>query len=224
MKFFFIFIAMVLMQGAHAQSYPAKPVKVIVPYPAGAVGDIMIRIVGERLNAILGQAFVIENRAGGGGLAATEAVANAAPDGYTLLFNGPNHVTNLGLYKKVPYDPVADFTPIVNVGTSQTVFVAHASTGFKTLQQFIDAAKAKPMDLNYASSGSGTGTHLSMEMLMRATDVKLTHVPFRGGTPAATAIVSGQVHVGFTTPPLVKTFIADGRLYPLVIGGSKRLS
>src|SRR4030081_368339 len=102
MKLFFVFIAMVLMQGAHAQSYPAKPVKVIVPYPAGAVGDIMIRIVGERLNAILGQAFVIENRAGGGGLAATEAVASAAPDGYTLLFNGPNHVTNLRLYKKVP--------------------------------------------------------------------------------------------------------------------------
>jgi tripartite-type tricarboxylate transporter receptor subunit TctC len=212
------------MQGAQAQSYPAKPVKVIVPYPAGAVGDIMIRIVGERLNAILGQAFVIENRAGGGGLAATEAVANAAPDGYTLLFNGPNHVTNLGLYKKVPYDPVADFIPIVIVGTSQTVFVAHATTGFKSLQQFIDAAKAKPMDLNYASSGSGTGTHLSMEMLMRATGVKLTHVPFRGGTPAATAIVSGQVHVGFTTPPLVKSFVADGRLVPLAVGGSKRLA
>jgi tripartite-type tricarboxylate transporter receptor subunit TctC len=212
------------MQGAQAQTYPAKPVKVIVPYPAGAVGDIMIRIVGERLNAILGQAFVIENRAGGGGLAATEAVANAAPDGYTLLFNGPNHVTNLGLYKKVPYDPVADFIPIVIVGTSQTVFVAHATTGFKSLQQFIDAAKAKPMDLNYASSGSGTGTHLSMEMLMRATGVKLTHVPFRGGTPAATAIVSGQVHVGFTTPPLVKGFVADGRLVPLAVGGSKRLS
>ena len=224
MKLLFAIAAVVLMHGAQAQSYPAKPVKVIVPYPAGAVGDIMIRIVGERLNAILGQAFVIENRAGGGGLAATEGVANAAPDGYTLLFNGPNHVTNLGLYKKVPYDPVADFTPIVIVGTSQTVFVAHATTGFKSLQQFVDAAKAKPMDLNYASSGSGTGTHLSMEMLMRATGVKLTHVPFRGGTPAATAIVSGQVHVGFTTPPLVKSFVADGRLVPLAVGGSKRLA
>jgi tripartite-type tricarboxylate transporter receptor subunit TctC len=224
MKLFFAILAMALMHGAQAQSYPAKPVKVVVPYPAGAVGDIMIRIVGERLNAILGQAFVVENRAGGGGLAAAESIASAAPDGYTLLFNGPNHVTNLGLYKKVPYDPVADFTPIVEVGTSQTMLVAHATSQFKTLQQLVDAAKAKPMELNYASSGSGTGTHLSMEMLMRATGIKLTHVPFRGGTPAATAIVSGQVHVGFTTPPLVKTFIADGRLYPLVVGGSKRLT
>jgi tripartite-type tricarboxylate transporter receptor subunit TctC len=110
------------------------------------------------------------------------------------------------------------------VGSSQVVFVAHASTQLKTLQQFIDAAKAKPMELNYASSGNGTGTHLSMEMLMLATGIKLTHVPFRGGTPAATAIVSGQVHVGFTSPPLVKTFIADGRLLALAVGGSKRLS
>lgn len=208
---------------AQAQSYPIRPVRVIVPYPPGAVGDIMIRTVGLRLAEILGHPFVIDNRAGGG-MAATEVVAKSAPDGYTLLFPGPNHVTNLGLYANVPYDPVADFVPITYVASAQTVLVAHASTGLKTIRQLVDAAKAKPMALNYASSGAGTGTHLSMEMLMRATGTKLTHVSFRGATPAAIALVAGQVQAGFTTPPLVLSFIKDGRLVPLAVGGSKRLS
>ena len=207
-----------------AQSYPSRPVRIVIPYPPWAVGDIMIRTVGQRLMEILGHPFIIDNRAGGGGLAATEFVAKSTPDGYTLLFNGPNHVTNLGLYANVPYDPVADFVPITHVASSQTVLVAHASTGLKTIQQLVDAAKANPMALNYASSGAGTGTHLSMEMLMRATGTKLTHVSFRGGSPAAVALVAGQVQVGFTSLPLVLSFIKDGRLIPLAVGGSKRLS
>ena len=207
-----------------AQSYPAKPVRVIIPYPPGAVGDIMMRTVGERLGTLLGQPFVIENRAGGGGLAATEAVAKAPADGYTLLFNGPNHVTNLGLYKNVPYDPIADFAPISYVSSSQTILVTHASSGLKTVKELVAAAKAKPNALNYASSGNGTGTHLSMEMFMRATGIQLTHIPFKGATPAFTALASGQVQVGFTTPPLAKQFIQEGRLHALAVGGSKRLT
>jgi tripartite-type tricarboxylate transporter receptor subunit TctC len=217
-------VSLVLTHGAQAQSYPGQPVRIIMPYPPGAVGDIMMRTVAQRLADILGHPFIIDNRAGGGGLAATEFAAKAAPDGRTLLFNGPNHVTNLGLYPNVPYDPVADFVPITHVASSQTVLVAHASTGLKTMQQLVDAAKAKPMALNYASSGAGTGTHLSMEMLMRATGTRLTHVSFRGGSPAAVALVAGQVQVGFTSVPLVLSFIKDGRLVPLAVGGSKRLS
>jgi tripartite-type tricarboxylate transporter receptor subunit TctC len=215
----FLFAAPVL-----AQSYPAKPVRVIIPYPPGAVGDIMMRTVGERLGNILGQPFVIENRAGGGGLAATEFVAKSPPDGYTLLFNGPNHVTNLGLYKSVPYDPVADFSPVSYVSSSQTMLVTHASSSIKSVNELVAAAKAKPMALNFASSGNGTGTHLSMEMFMRATGIQLTHVPFKGATPAFTALAAGTVQVGFTTPALARQFINEGRLNALAVGGSKRLT
>ena len=207
-----------------AQSYPTKPVRVLIPYPPGAVGDIMMRTVGERLGTLLGQAFVIENRAGGGGLAATESVAKSPADGYTLLFNGPNHVTNLGLYKNVPYDPVADFAPISYVSSSQTILVTHASSGLKSVKELVEAAKAKPMAINYASSGNGTGTHLGMEMFMRATGIQLTHIPFKGATPAFTALASGTVQVGFTTPPLAKQFIDEGRLNAIAVGGSKRFT
>jgi tripartite-type tricarboxylate transporter receptor subunit TctC len=207
-----------------AQSYPTKPVRVIIPYPPGAVGDIMMRTVGERLGTLLGQPFVIENRAGGGGLAATEFVAKAPADGYTLLFNGPNHVTNLGLYKNVPYDPINDFAPISYVSSSQTILVTHATTSLKSVKELVEAAKAKPMTINYASSGNGTGTHLSMEMLMRATGMQLTHIPFKGATPSFTALASGQVQVGFTTPALARQFINEGRLNILAVGGSKRLT
>ena len=210
--------------GVQAQTHwPEKPVKVIIPYPAGAVGDVVMRIVAERLALKWGQQFVIDNRPGGGGMAATKAVADAPPDGYTLLLNGPNHVTNLGLYKKVPYDPIADFTPITHVASSQTILVAHTSTGFKNIEQIVAAAKAKPGALNYASSGTGTGTHLSMEMLMRATGMKLTHITYKGGSPAAIGLAGGEVQVGFSSVPLVQPLIDTGRLVPILVGGNKRL-
>jgi tripartite-type tricarboxylate transporter receptor subunit TctC len=209
---------------AHAQGYPDKPVKVVVPYPAGAVGDVMMRIVAERLAAKYGQQFVIDNRAGGGGLAATKFVVDAPPDGYTLLLNGPNHVTNLGLYKNVPYDPLADFVPITHIGSSQTMLVAHTSTGFHDVAQIVAAAKARPGALNYASSGSGTGTHLSMEMLMRATGTKFTHISYKGGSPAAVGLAGGEVQVGFSSVPLVQPMIETGKLVPILVGGNKRLT
>jgi tripartite-type tricarboxylate transporter receptor subunit TctC len=224
MKRLLALLSFLVIGAVQAQSYPAKPVRVVIPYPPGAVGDIMMRTVGQRLGEILGQPFVIENRAGGGGMAATEMVAKSPADGYTLLFNGPNHVTNLGLYKNVPYDPIADFAPVSYVSSSQTILVTHSSSGLKTVKELVDAAKAKPMALNYASSGNGTGTHLSMEMFMRATGIQLTHIPFKGATPAFTALAAGQVQVGFTTPPLAKKFIDEGRLHALAVGGAKRLS
>ena len=211
---------------AHAQStaWPDKPVRVVVPYPAGAVGDVMLRIVADRLAAKYGQQFVIDNRAGGGGLAATKFVADAPPDGYTLLLNGPNHVTNLGLYRSVPYDPIADFVPITHIGSSQTMLVAHTSTGFKTVEQIVAAAREKPGAMNYASSGSGTGTHLSMEMFMRATNTKMQHVPYKGGSPAVVGLGGGEVQVGFSSVPLVQPLIEAGRLTPILVGGNKRLT
>ncbi len=212
-----------MSSSASAQKYPDRPIKIIVPYPAGAVGDIMMRLIGQRLTDRLGQPVIIDNRSGGGGLAATEAVAKAAPDGYTLLFNGPNHVTNLALYAKVPYDPILDFDPVIGIASSQIVLVAHKSTGIKSVQQLIELAKAKPGELNYASSGAGTGTHLAMEMFMRGTNTKLTHIPYKGGSAAVVGQASGQVQVSFSSIPVVINFIKDGTLIPLVVGGDQKI-
>jgi tripartite-type tricarboxylate transporter receptor subunit TctC len=207
-----------------AQKYPDKPIKVVIPYPAGAIGDIIMRMVGQRLTEKLGQPVIIDNRPGGGGLAATEAVAKASPDGYTLLFNGPNHVTNLGLFAKVPYDPVTDFMPITSVANAQVVLVAHKSAGIKTMQQLVEAAKANPGVLNYGSSGSGTGTHLAAEMLLRAYGISMTHIPYKGGSPAIIGQAAGQVQVSFSAVPLALNFIKDGTLIPLAVAGAQRVA
>ena len=219
----FASLGFVALSSAFAQNYPDKPVRIIVPYPAGATADVMMRMIGQRLNEKFGQQFVIDNRAGGGGLAATKAAADAPPDGYTLLFNGPNHVTNLGLYKNVPYDPITDFVPVTQVASAQVVFVASSASGLKTIEQVVAAAKAKPSVLNYASSGTGTGTHLSMEMLIRATGTKFVHVPYKGASPAAIAIAGGEVDVGFGAVPLVIPLIDSKRVTPILVGGNKRL-
>jgi tripartite-type tricarboxylate transporter receptor subunit TctC len=227
-KRFLMFVLLTLgfwvASSASAQKYPDRPIKIVVPYPSGAVGDIMMRLIGQRLTERLGQPIIIENRAGGSGLAATEAVAKATPDGYTLLFNGPNHVTNLGLYSKVPYDPVMDFDPIIGIANSQIVLVAHKSTGIKSVQQLVDLAKAKPNELNYASSGSGTGTHLSMEMFTRGTNIKLMHIPYKGGSAAVIGQASGQVQVSFSSIPVVINFIKDGTLIPLAVNGDQKIA
>ncbi len=220
----FLLIAPLVSGSAIAQKYPDRPIKVVIPYPAGAIGDIIMRMVGQRLTEKLGQPIVIDNRSGGGGLAATEAVAKSTPDGYTLLLNGPNHVSNLGLFAKVPYDPVLDFVPITAIADSQVVLVAHKSAGIKTMQQLVEAAKANPGALNYGSSGSGTGTHLAAEMLLRAYGISMTHIPYKGGSPAITGQAAGQVQVSFSAVPLALNFIKDGTLIPLAVGGAQKVS
>jgi tripartite-type tricarboxylate transporter receptor subunit TctC len=220
----FLLIAPLVSGSAIAQKYPDRPIKVVIPYPAGAIGDIIMRMVGQRLTEKLGQPIIIDNRPGGGGLAATEAVAKSTPDGYTLLLNGPNHVSNLGLFAKVPYDPVLDFVPITAIADSQVVLVAHKSAGIKTMQQLVEAAKANPGVLNYGSSGSGTGTHLAAEMLLRAYGISMTHIPYKGGSPAITGQAAGQVQVSFSAVPLAINFIKDGTLVPLAVGGAQKVS
>lgn len=207
---------------AGAQPYPNKVVKVIVVYPAGAVADVMLRIVAERLNAQLGQAFVLDNRPGGSGIAGTQAVAKASPDGYTLLMTGVNHVTNTGLFAKLPYDSLRDFTPVGVIGLVPVVMVAHPSTGFKSVQDLIKAAKANPGKINFASSGNGTAGHMATEMFARAAGIKLTHVPYRGGPQAVTDTVGGQVQINTMALSLAMPFIKDGRLVALLQGGTQR--
>jgi tripartite-type tricarboxylate transporter receptor subunit TctC len=205
-----------------AQPYPNKVVKVIVVYPAGAVADVMLRIVAERLTALLGQPFILDNRPGGSGISGTLTVAKASPDGYTLLMTGVNHVTNTGLFANLPYDSLRDFTPVGVIGTVPVVLVAHPSTGFKTVQDLIRAAKARPGEINFASSGNGTAGHMATEMFAQAAGIKLTHVPYRGGPQAVTDTVGGQIQINSLALSLAMPFIKDGRLIPLLQAGTHK--
>ncbi|HTD89486.1 MAG TPA: tripartite tricarboxylate transporter substrate binding protein [Burkholderiales bacterium] len=205
-----------------AQEFPRKSIRIIVPYPPGSSGDVMMRLLSQRLSDAFRQPVIIDNRAGGGGIVGAELVAKAAADGYTLFFTAINHVTNVALYSKLPFDAQRDFAAVSLVADVPVILVAHPATGFKTTKDLIDAAKAKPRQLNFGSAGGGTGGHLAMEMFMRAAGINLTHVPYKGATPALTDVVAGQVQVLFTGVPPTLPFIKEGRLNPLVISGAKR--
>lgn len=205
-----------------AQGYPQRPVRIILPFPPGSSGDLMMRLLSQRMSEEFRQPVIIDNRSGGAGIAAAEIVAKGLPDGYTLFFTGINHVTNVGLFQNLPFDVARDFVAISLVGSVPGVLVANPGTGFKTVKDLVDAAKAKPRGLNFGSAGNGTGGHLSMEMFMRANGIALTHVPYKGATFALTDTVAGQVQVLFTGLPPTIPLVRDGRLNALVVSGAKR--
>lgn len=218
-----VFVACGSLAPLAAQQYPSKPIRIVVPYPAGAAGDILARLFGEYASQKLGQSIVVENKPGGAGIAATEGVARALPDGYTLLLTGPNHVNNVGLFPSLPYDPLKDFAFISVIGTDYVLIMANPQSGFATVQDLIAKAKAAPKTINYASSGVGTGGHLGMEVFQRAAGIELYHIPYKGASPALTDTASGQVPVNITAYSAAAPFIANGRLVPLVVGGPSRL-
>jgi len=207
-----------------AQQYPSKPIRVIVPYPAGAAGDILARFFAEFAAPRLGQPVVVENRTGGAGIAATEAVARAEPDGHTLLLTGPNHVTNVGLYASLPYDPDKDFAPISVIGTDYVLLMANPKSGFGSAKELIAKAKASPGTINYSSSGVGTGGHLAMELFQRSAGIKLNNIPYRGATPALTDTVAGQVPLNVTAYAPAMEFIRSGRLTPLAVASPDKFA
>jgi tripartite-type tricarboxylate transporter receptor subunit TctC len=212
-----------LFAAAHAHAaFPDKPIRIIVPYPAGATADIMIRAISPELGKALGQPLIIENRAGGSGIAAAGYVAKSAPDGYTLLFDGINHVTNVGLFDHLPYTVGKDFAPVSYVGNVQTVLLANPRTGFKSVADLVRAAKAQPGRLNFGSAGNGTAGHLSMELLTRAAGITLTHIPYKGASPALVGLVGGQVQVLFTGLPPTVSLVQAGQANALVVSGAKR--
>jgi tripartite-type tricarboxylate transporter receptor subunit TctC len=219
-----VLAGLLLAVPAGAQDYPNKNIRLIVPYPAGASGDLIARLIGQRLSDNLKQPVVIDNRTGGSGVPATLAVAKAAPDGYTLLLTGMNHVANVGLYPSLPYDPAKDFAEISLVGSVPLALLMHPSAGFKSAGELIEKAKAQPKQFNFASAGIGTGGHLAMELFMRLAGVSLVHVPYRGATPALTDVVAGHVQSIFTGVPPALEFIKQGKLVPLVVSSPKRLA
>jgi tripartite-type tricarboxylate transporter receptor subunit TctC len=208
---------------AFAQAYPAKPIRLVVPFPPGGSTDIIARIVAQKLSERLGQQVVVENRGGAGGTIGAEAVAKAPPDGYTLVVGTTStHAVAPSVYGKIGYDPVKDFAPISLVAVTPYLLVVNPSVDVKSLQEFVAYVKARPGKLNYASAGTGSTTHLAMEMLKSAAELYIVHIPYNGNGPAGTAVIGGQVEILFGSLPAVLPQAKAGRVRPLAVGTPKR--
>jgi tripartite-type tricarboxylate transporter receptor subunit TctC len=208
---------------ASAAEYPTRPVTLIVAFTPGGPSDVIARIIGKRLTEMLGQPFVIDNRPGAGGNIAAEAVANAAPDGHTLLM-GNNSIlaTNASLYKKINYDPERDFIPIGLIGTQANILVVNPTVPANSMAELIAFAKAKPRQLNYASSGHGAAAHLAGELFRTEAKVDIVHVAYKGAAPALQDVVAGHVQMMFATAASAVGLIKDGKVRPLAVTTPKR--
>jgi len=207
---------------AHAEDYPAKPVKWVVPYTPGGTTDILARIIAQYLSESLHHQFIIDNRPGAGNNIGTEAVATAPPDGYTLLLVNPANGINATLYKKLPFDFLHDIAPVA--GITRTPNVMEVTPGFpaRDVAEFIAWGKAHPGKINMASSGNGTSVHLSGELFMAMTGIKMTHVPYRGAAPAITDIIAGTVDVLFDNLPSSIEFVRSGKMRALAVTTAAR--
>lgn len=208
---------------AYAQAFPSKPIKMIVPYAAGGAADITARVLGQKMSESLGVPVVVDNKPGANGMIGTDAVAKAAPDGYTLLLDasGPL-VVNPALYAKVPYDPVKDLMPISQVTTFQYVLVVPASSPLNGVPDLVAAAKARPGTLSYGSTGVGGGGHLAGELLGLMTGTQLTHVPYKGSAPALADLLGGQLSFTFDTVITSVPQVKAGKLRAYAVSGPKR--
>jgi tripartite-type tricarboxylate transporter receptor subunit TctC len=220
-------VAALLAIGAtasHAQdNYPSRPVKIMIAFPVGGLLDTVSRVVGEKLSAQLGQQFVIEARPGAGGTIATQAVAKAEPDGYTLMMINDNHALNPSVFKNIPYDSVKDFTPIGFVGSTPLVFAANPSVPAKDVKSLIEIAKEKPGTITYGSVGVGSASHLAGAMLGDVAKVQLQHVPYRGGAPALIDLLAGHVNTMFLSPVIGLENIKTNKLKGMALAADKRL-
>ena len=216
-------LSLVLAGAAAAQPYPAKPIRIVSPFAPGGGVDFTARIVGQKITEALGQPVIVDNRAGAGGVIGTEAVAKAAPDGYTLLLGSAGPMTILpGLSTKLPYDPLKDFAPITLVTSMPFVLVVHPSLPVKSVQDLLALARARPGQLNFASPGNGTTTHLAAELLKTLANVNLVHVPYKGVAPAVTDLLAGQVQFMSGDLSTVMPQVRAGKLRALAVTSAKR--
>jgi tripartite-type tricarboxylate transporter receptor subunit TctC len=207
---------------ARALDYPLRPVHLIVGYPAGGTTDILARLVGQYLSERLGQQFIIDNRSGAGNNIGTEAVVNAAPDGYTLLLVNPANAINATLYEKLPFNFIRDIAPVAGIMRVPNVMEVNPAVPAKTVAEFIAYAKANPGKVNMASSGNGTSIHVSGELFKMMTRVDMLHVPYRGSAPALTDLMGGQVQVLFDNMPSSIEYLKAGKLRPLAVTTAAR--
>jgi tripartite-type tricarboxylate transporter receptor subunit TctC len=207
---------------AKAQTYPAKPARIIVGWPPGGVSDVSARLIARWLSERRGQSFIVENRAGAASTIAAESVARAAPDGYTLLYTGSDIAYNPSLYTGLKYDYMRDFTPIASIGLSALVMEVNPAVPVRSGQELIAYAKARPGMLNYASAGAGSPQHLCVELFKMMTGVDMVHVPYRGGAPAVTDMIAGQVQVMFDYLASSLEHIRAGKLRGLAMTSAKR--
>jgi tripartite-type tricarboxylate transporter receptor subunit TctC len=207
---------------AVAQSYPSKPIRLVVGFPPGGGVDINARLLAPKLTEFLGQPVIVENRPGAGTNIANELVAKAAPDGYTLLINTPAVAINMALYRKLPYDTLRDLTAVSIFSEAPNILVVHNGVPARDVKELVALARAKPGTLNYSSAGSGTTQHLAGELLKLRTGIDVVHVPYKGSAPSLTSLVAGEVDLSFANIPAIFQHVKAGRLRPLASTGTKR--
>ena len=226
-KWFVLLLALLLrtaaLTAANAQeSYPTRPIRLILPFPPGGAVDHVARLVTVRAAENLGQPFVMENKAGAGGVIATDATAKARPDGYTLLLTTPNHTISAALNAKLPYDAEKDLVPVSVVAEVPELLVSHPSAPFETFSGFVEYAKQNPGKLNYSSAGNGTLPHVTMELLLRRSGIEVAHIPYRGAARAMTDLLAGQVQLKMDTYATASQHIAQGKLRALAFASRER--
>ncbi len=217
-----IAVALLSAASVHAQSYPVRPVRMIVPFPPGGNTDIIARIVAPRMSESLGQQLIIDNRGGAGSTIGTELAARSPADGYTILMVSAAHTINPAMVKKLPYDSVKDFTPISVVADVPTVFVCHPSLPVKTVAEFLALARKRPGDITYSTAGRGTVGHLAAELLSSMAKINIVHVPYKGTGPAVVDLIAGHVQLQFASMPAVIQFVRGNKLRMIAQAGEKR--
>ncbi len=224
MRPYTLLLVLLFMIGeAAAQAYPAKTVRIVVPFPPSGAADIIARVFAPKFAEALGQPIVIDNRAGANGNVGTEIIARSAPDGYGLLFGGSGTLAiSPSLYAKLPFDPVRDFVPIGLVAVQPHVLAVHPSVRAKSVKELIALAKSRPGQLNFASAGSGSVVHLAGELFNIAAKIKTQHIPYKGAGPALTDLIGGQVQMYFAVPTSAIPYIKTGRLKANATGGERR--
>ena len=216
--------ALIALAGPAAaqQAYPSKPIRIIVPFPPGASNDILARLVGKKLTDMLGVQTIVDNRGGASTIIGTVALLKSAPDGYTIMVTSSTHIIT-PLLMPTPYDAVNDFAAVTTIDSSDYLLVVHPSLPANTLREFIALAKAKPGQINYASSAKGSGNHLSAELLAMRTGIKLQHVPYKGGGQAVIDLMAGQVQMFFNSPSSTVPYVKSGKLKAIAVTAERRM-